>query len=168
MDKIPTRHNSMFGDEWSIKNTDLSPERLRALAPNEFFRNSPLLQSILDSAPGWGLSPSLYWLVIMIKEFPNWDLRISNIQTCQFVRVSCLEEICAWDPDPPSILMLLWSSIRMLTFSTVMVGRSEVIAGAEGRSHGWWELHDWYSVVCLTASLSQCLSQSEPSRQSDM
>ena len=49
----------MFGDEWSIKNTDLSIERLRTLVPNEFSRNLPLLllQSILGSAAGWRLSP---------------------------------------------------------------------------------------------------------------
>ena len=50
MDKIPTRHNSVFGDEWSIKNTDLSIERLRTLVANEFSRNLPL-QSILGSLP---------------------------------------------------------------------------------------------------------------------
>ena len=51
MDKIPARHNSMFGDEWSIKNTDLSRERLRTIVSNEFSRNLPL-QSISVPAAG--------------------------------------------------------------------------------------------------------------------
>ena len=41
----------MFGDEWSIKNTDLSRYRLRTLVSNEFSRNLPL-QSILAFAGG--------------------------------------------------------------------------------------------------------------------
>ena len=109
----------------------------------------------------------------LIKEFHNWtqiwEYKISkhtnlsefHVQKRIVLEIPILTHHQSW------LVMLLWSSIRILTqHSTVMRGRSEVIVGLdEGRSQEWWEVRDWYFVDISVLSLPISASQTPPTSQ---